>query len=239
MAPSKCGQLWIIQSLANPPGHGDASLAHQTNQTIERLVREEWGKLLASLIAQLKDFQLAEDALQDALESALKHWQRNGLPRSPAAWLLQTARRKAIDRLRRNINFNAKADQIGYETKLNILIQTDNEEMAMDLAPKIPDERLALIFTCCHPALDQKSRTALTLHTLGGLTTSEIANAYLDKQSTMAQRLVRAKRKIANAGIPYKVPDADQWPERIKTVLSVLYLIFNEGYFFTPWGKPV
>ena len=206
-------------------------LVRQTSDTIEKLVREEWGKLLASLIAQLRDFQLAEDALQDALESALKHWQRNGLPRSPAAWLLQTARRKAIDRLRRNANFKSKVDQIAYETKLNALVQMDTKDMAMANAPDIPDERLALIFTCCHPALDKKSRTALTLHTLGGLTTSEIAHAFLDKQTTMAQRLVRAKRKIASAGIPYAVPNAEQWPARIQTVLSVLYFIFNEGYF--------
>lgn len=204
---------------------------HQTSNTIEKLVREEWGKLLASLIAQLHDFQLAEDALQDALESALVHWKRNGLPRSPVAWLLQTARRKAIDRLRRNANFKSKSDQIAYETKLNALVQMDTKEMAMATAPEIPDERLALIFTCCHPSLDKKSRTALTLHTLGGLTTGEIAHAFLDKKTTMAQRLVRAKRKIVSAGIPYAVPNATQWPARIQTVLSVLYFIFNEGYF--------
>ncbi|HHG89534.1 MAG TPA: RNA polymerase sigma factor [Devosia sp.] len=194
-------------------------------QTIENLVREEWGRLLAALIARLGDFQLAEDALQDGLESALVHWQRNGLPRSPAAWLLQTARRKAIDRIRRAANFRAKEPQISH------LMELDAEEMAMEETPEIPDERLALIFTCCHPALEAKSRTALTLRTLGGLNTGEIARAFLDGEQAMAQRLVRAKRKIKQAKIPYRVPESGQWDERLHTVLGVLYLIFNEGYF--------
>ncbi|MCF6327432.1 MAG: RNA polymerase sigma factor [Devosiaceae bacterium] len=212
-------------------------LAHHTAKAVDNLVREEWGKLLALLISQLKDFQLAEDALQDAIESALIHWQRNGLPRSPPAWLLQTARRKAIDRIRRTASFNSKSDQIASQIsmshELSELIKLDATEVALDKAPAIRDERLRLIFTCCHPAIEAKSRTALTLRTLGGLSTAEIARAFLDAENTMAQRLVRAKKKIKQAGIPYSVPEGNQIPERLQAVLEVLYLIFNAGYFST------
>ena len=206
---------------------------------LDRLARKERGRLLAALIAHLNDFQLAEDAFQDALERALHHWQKNGLPRSPAAWLFQTARRRAIDTLRRTANFHSKQHQIAYETRLNGLIAQDGAEMAMRESPAIPDERLRLIFTCCHPALDEKSRIALTLHTLGGLTTSEIASAFLDTTPTMAQRLVRAKRKIRQAGIPFAIPGKEQLEERLDTVLSVIYLIFNEGYFSAHGDSPV
>lgn len=206
------------------------TLAHQC---IEQLVREEWGKLLACLIAHLGDFQLAEDALQDGLESALYHWQRNGLPRSPAGWLLQTARRKAIDRIRRAKNFQSK------QKEYQFLLELDRDEMPSEETYEIPDERLRLMFTCCHPALNEKSRMALTLRTLGGLTTDEIARAFLDSENAMAQRLVRAKRKIKVAKIPFVIPEADQWNARLGTVLDVLYLIYNQGYFSTHGDRQI
>lgn len=187
-------------------------------------MRDDSGRLLASLIAHLRDFQLAEDSLQDALESALVHWQRNGLPRVPAAWLLKTARRKAIDRIRRAANFRSKQDEYAYLLELE-----GDADPAEDVEP-IPDERLRLIFTCCHPALDKITRVALTLRTLGGLTTPEIARAFVVGEDAMAQRLVRARHKITKAGIPYEVPDADSWGDRLDGVLTVIYLIFNAGY---------
>lgn len=203
------------------------------NREIEKTVRLEWGRLLSSLIGQLRDFELAEDSLQDALESALIHWKRNGLPNSPYAWLLQTARRKAIDRIRRNINFRSK--QADYA----LLLEQEEAEPTELEKSAIPDERLQLIFTCCHPALEEKSRVALTLRTLGGLTTREIARAFLDKEEAMAQRLVRAKRKIKLAGIPYAIPQEEDWQERLNSVLNVLYLIFNEGYSASSGDKHI
>lgn len=196
-------------------------------QTIDRTVREEWGRILASLVASLKDIQLAEDCLQDAIVSAMSHWVKNGLPRSPAAWLITVARRKALDKLRRAQNFATKQHDIAY------LLELENEASEEDMVDTIPDKRLEMIFTCCHPALEAKSRVALTLRTLGGLSTGEIASAFLDKPDAMQQRITRAKKKIARAGIPYAVPDKDALPERTSTVLNVLYLIFNEGYSAT------
>lgn len=194
----------------------------QVRAAIDEIVRHDWGRLLAALIASLRDFQLAEDCLQEAFSSALEHWPR-GLPRNPNGWLLQTARRKAIDRIRRSANFDLKSSEVAYLAELD---QRDSEDPQED----IPDERLRLIFTACHPALDQKTRLAMTLRTLCGLTTSEIARAFLDSETAMAGRLVRAKKKIAKAGIPYSVPEGSEWQERLGSVLAVLYLIFNEGY---------
>lgn len=194
------------------------------SQALERLLREDGGRLLASLIQHLRDFQLAEDCLQDAMESALVHWTRNGLPRVPAAWLMQTARRQAIDRLRRDANFQSK--QASYAYLLEMERNADEDEANQP----IPDERLRLIFTCCHPALNNQSSVALTLRTLGGLSTEDVAQAFLVSKDTMAQRLVRAKHKIAKAGIPYAVPEKAEWSERLEAVLNVLYLIFNAGY---------
>jgi RNA polymerase sigma-70 factor (ECF subfamily) len=191
---------------------------------INSIAKQYWGHLLALLINILKDVEMAEDALQDALVSALIHWKKNGIPQNPKAWLLATAKHKAIDKIRRAKNFNEK--QPSYKILLEMETDTDIKEDEHS----IPDERLRLIFTCCHPALDAKVSVALTLQLLGGLTTSEIANAYLVKKETMAQRLVRGKKKIKLAKIPYIVPEQVDFMIRMKNVLMVLYLIFNEGY---------
>lgn len=186
---------------------------------IAKLAREDRGRLLSLLIAKFRNFDLAEEALQDALISAHDHWGRVGPPSNPQAWLLTVASRKALDRVRK----------LARQNKVFADIAVMSSELTEE-KPDIADERLRLIFTCCHPALDKKSRVALTLRTLGGLTTNEIARSFLDTEATMGQRLTRAKAKIADAGIPYKVPEPHEWPERLNSVLVVIYLIFNTGY---------
>ncbi len=191
---------------------------------IDKTVREEWGRILASLTKTLGNIQLAEDCLQDAVVSAMTHWRKNGLPKSPAAWLITTARRKAIDRLRKDKNFASKQNDIAY------LLDLENQSTDEKETDVIPDKRLEMVFICCHPALEEKTQIALTLRLIGGLSTHEIAHAFLDKPDAMQQRLTRAKKKIALAGIPFEIPDRDVLPERISSVLHVIYLIFNEGY---------
>jgi RNA polymerase sigma-70 factor (ECF subfamily) len=203
---------------------------------LERVFRAESGPVLATLIRLLGDFQLAEDALQDAAAAALETWPASGVPAAPGAWLTTTARRKAIDRLRHLRIVEAKSSELALSLQLDEEARGPQDDL--ELSP-VPDDQLRLIFTCCHPALSLEAQVALTLRALGGLSNAEIARAFLINEAAIAQRVARAKQKIARARIPYEIPGRDSLGPRLAAVLSVLYLVFNEGYLASSQGQLV